>query len=103
MKPTLKWILPAVMSLLSPVATTEHTKRVGGAETRDVATELRLDERGIGSMRRGYVSVRAKFILATGFGVGWLAISAWMAGPWITDLSQITGGALAVLIVAGIA
>ena len=50
-----------------------------------------------------YVAVRLKFALALAASMGWLALSVWVALPWIVELSRLVGHALAIMIVAGIA
>lgn len=50
-----------------------------------------------------YVSVRIKFALALAIGAAWLALSVAVALPWIDSLGAITGHALALAIVGGIA
>jgi hypothetical protein len=64
MKSTLKWLLPASMSLLSPTATPASAKRVDAAEERDLTTQAGVEQDGVWSMRRRYVRMRVKFIFA---------------------------------------
>ena len=40
---------------------------------------------------RFYLSVRQKFILATSMAVLWLAVSLWLAQPWIEELAHAAG------------
>ena len=53
--------------------------------------------------KRFYITVKAKFILATLVAAGWFAFSFWVSQRWIEDLSTATGEVLAVLIILFIA
>jgi biofilm PGA synthesis N-glycosyltransferase PgaC len=50
-----------------------------------------------------YVRVRGKFALALVFSLAWLALTIWIALPWMRDLARLTNWPLALLIVGGIA
>lgn len=54
--------------------------------------------------KRGYyLSVRAKFQLALVGGLIWMAVSIWLAQPWIASLSASIGALPAIVAIAGIA
>jgi biofilm PGA synthesis N-glycosyltransferase PgaC len=50
-----------------------------------------------------YVSVHAKFGLAAGVSVLWLALSVWLSLPWLYDIGRSVGLAVAVALIALIA
>lgn len=52
------------------------------------------------ALRRFYVPVWTKFVVATATASGWLALSTWLAQPWIRDLGTVVGpwGAWAVVL-----
>jgi biofilm PGA synthesis N-glycosyltransferase PgaC len=50
-----------------------------------------------------YVPVRVKFALSLVMATAWLALSWWLALPWIRDLSAIMGSILAYVAVGGVA
>ena len=50
-----------------------------------------------------YVGVRAKFAIALGAGLAWLAASIWLAMPWMRDLAHWAGWVFAIFAVGGIA
>ena len=51
--------------------------------------------------RPAYVGVRAKFAIATAIAVGWLALSLWLAVPWMHDLAALANWPLAIFAVGG--
>lgn len=53
--------------------------------------------------RRLYVNVRWKLAFALAFATAWCLLSAWLARPWFSDLSALTGPIFAGVIIAGIA
>jgi biofilm PGA synthesis N-glycosyltransferase PgaC len=53
--------------------------------------------------KRFYISVRVKFLLATGFSVLWFALSLMLAQPWLRELSQPIGVIPAWLIILFVA
>jgi biofilm PGA synthesis N-glycosyltransferase PgaC len=55
------------------------------------------------SSRPVYVNVRMKFLFAFTIGAIWLALSSWLAIPWMRDLAGLTNWTLAIFAVAGIA
>lgn len=50
-----------------------------------------------------YLSVNQKFLIAFVGGLAWMALSIWLARPWIGELSQVIGRAGALFAIAGIA
>lgn len=54
-------------------------------------------------IRKRYLSVAAKFILAQVFALSWMSISVYLSVPWIMDLSSLVGLPLAFIIVMFIA
>jgi biofilm PGA synthesis N-glycosyltransferase PgaC len=50
-----------------------------------------------------YLSVRAKFLLATAVATAWSLLSFWLALPWFSDLTGVLGLGLAIFLVGGIA
>jgi len=53
--------------------------------------------------RRIYLPVSGKFFIALAGASGWMVFSIWAAGPWLADLQDHVGLALAVFLVYGIA
>ena len=49
------------------------------------------------------LTVRTKFTLAMLVSVLWLALTTWLALPWIRDLAELTNWVVAILVVGGIA
>lgn len=47
--------------------------------------------------------MRAKYALATALSVVWVALSAWLAIPWMRELAHLTNWFVALLVVGGIA
>ena len=54
-------------------------------------------------MKRFYISVPTKFILAAALAIAWAAFSTYLAGRWITDLAALTNIYLSIFIISGIA
>jgi biofilm PGA synthesis N-glycosyltransferase PgaC len=54
-------------------------------------------------LEHAYVRVRGKFALALVISLAWLALTIWIALPWMRDLAQLTNWPLALLVVGGIA
>ncbi|APV52592.1 glycosyl transferase family 2 [Betaproteobacteria bacterium GR16-43] len=50
-----------------------------------------------------YVGVGVKFFVALSVAIGWLALSIWLAMPWIRDLAELTHWSIALFAVGGIA
>jgi len=50
-----------------------------------------------------YVRVRGKFALALLLSLAWLALTVWIALPWMRDLARLSNWPLALLVVGGIA
>lgn len=50
-----------------------------------------------------YLGVKTKFCIALAAATAWTAFSLWAAQPWITDLHQVVGTILTVLLIGGIA
>jgi len=50
-----------------------------------------------------YVRVRGKFALALMFSLAWLALTIWIALPWMRDLARLSNWPLALIVVGGIA
>ncbi|HSQ79885.1 MAG TPA: glycosyltransferase [Casimicrobiaceae bacterium] len=75
---------------IRPVADATYDRVVAADEVRTSNSSL-------------YVAVRVKFALALAASMGWLALSVWIALPWIVELSRLVGHAPAIMIVAGIA
>ena len=50
-----------------------------------------------------YVRVRGKFALALMFSLAWLALTIWIALPWMRDLAHLSNWPLALIVVGGIA
>jgi biofilm PGA synthesis N-glycosyltransferase PgaC len=50
-----------------------------------------------------YLSVNNKFQIACAGGLAWMALSIWLALPWIRELSQVVGTTMALFAIAGIA
>ena len=54
--------------------------------------------------RRGlYVPLRVKFALILAFAAAWMGFSVWLSQSWLGELSQVTGFAVALLVIAFIA
>ena len=53
--------------------------------------------------RRRYVAVNTKFAIAFAASLAWLALSLWLATPWMHDLARMTNWTLAIFAVGGIA
>ncbi len=49
--------------------------------------------------RQRYITVRGKFVLATGFAAVWVAFSVWLALPWLAETATVVGLVPAVVIV----
>ncbi len=56
-----------------------------------------------GNDSRRYLTVRVKFALSLAVSLAWLALTTWVAVPWIEQLSSVTGRVLAFVAVGGIA
>lgn len=76
---------------------TDYPYRV---DTRDSTVDVLRNER---ERRSFYVSVRQKFVVATGFALLWFGVSLWLAQPWIAQLSEQVGAGLAYAVVMMIA
>jgi biofilm PGA synthesis N-glycosyltransferase PgaC len=82
----------------------QWTQKSGdSAQQPDPITRIDLARRAGLNVWGLYLTVRAKFTVALALSAGWLAISIWMAGPWIRQLGELASTLLAVIIVAGIA
>ena len=53
--------------------------------------------------RGSYMPVRTKLLFMFAFALSWMAISIYLAQPWIRNLTVVTGAVFAWLIVAGVA
>ncbi len=73
----------------------------GAAKQPDDHVGARADSWDRSSRR--YMPVRAKFMVSLVTGVAWLGLSAWLARPWIDDLSILIGAPLAWFAIGGIA
>lgn len=73
---------------------------VDAATLRRHALEVNHVDRVVGATRRRY---RMRSIASIVFGVMWLALSIFVAVPWLTDLSDDIGLVLALVVIAGIA
>lgn len=60
-------------------------------------------EKPYGTRRKYYIRVPFKLIIALVFGFLWLAVSVWLAIPWLHDLADLTNWPLALLMVTGVA
>lgn len=58
---------------------------------------------GDGLRKFSYVRVRGKFALALFLSFLWLALTVWIALPWMHDLARLTNWPVALLVVGGIA
>ena len=58
---------------------------------------------GIRARKSFYITVNAKFVIATGFATLWVLISVFLARPWLQELSTVTGPLPAILIIFFIA
>jgi len=56
-----------------------------------------------GDTARHYLSVRAKFLLSLAISLLWLALTTWVAVPWIEELGSLAGYFVAFVAVGGIA
>ncbi|MGI8894408.1 MAG: glycosyltransferase [Casimicrobiaceae bacterium] len=56
-----------------------------------------------GDTARHYLSVRAKFLLSLAISLLWLALTTWVAVPWIEELGSLAGYFVAFMAVGGIA
>lgn len=69
------------------------------------------DALGLGSVQLGrdrksrglYLSVTLKFTIALSVAIAWCAISIWLSQPWLHDLADVTGWALAIFVIVFIA
>ena len=50
-----------------------------------------------------YWNVQVKFAIALLFSIGWMALSIWVALPWLRDLARLSSWALAIFAVGGVA
>jgi biofilm PGA synthesis N-glycosyltransferase PgaC len=53
--------------------------------------------------RNVYLPVPAKFLIALSIAVAWTALSVWLSQPWLRDLADVTGWALAIFVITFIA
>ena len=60
-------------------------------------------ERSISPRSRRYLTVRTKFSIAVVLTAGWMALSVWISLPWVADLGQVTGPAVAVGVITVVA
>ncbi len=54
-------------------------------------------------IRRLYLPVRAKFVLASSMSIAWTAFSVWLSQPWLHDLAALTNRPLAIFVISFIA
>ncbi|MGV8967500.1 MAG: glycosyltransferase [Cellulomonas sp.] len=88
--------------MTTPRAADEQGPEAPGGETS--ATSERQTPPVARRARRGpYVSVGTKCMLAGAFTVGWVAISVWLSGRWVGDLTPVTGTIMAWAIVVLVA
>src|SRR5688572_22549062 len=76
---------------------TESPYRV---DTRD---SIAVSQRNEQERRSLYVTVKQKFVIATGFALLWFGVSLWLAQPWVAQLSEQVGAAIAYAVVMMIA
>ena len=50
-----------------------------------------------------YVPLRLKFALVLTLAAAWMAFSVWLSQSWLGELSQVTGFAVALMVIAFIA
>jgi poly-beta-1,6-N-acetyl-D-glucosamine synthase len=79
--------------------------RAGRAGDRPPIAVLPVPRLGIAPPhdRIAYVRVRGKFALALLLSIAWLALTIWLALPWMRDLARLATWPLAVIVVGGIA
>src|SRR4051812_26229034 len=90
-------------SFLSWDSSGQGARRSAPAQKLAPPTSMCPAKDGLSHTPGMYVRVRLKFVVATALSVAWFSASAWMAVPWINDLSGLTGLPLALIIVGGIA
>jgi biofilm PGA synthesis N-glycosyltransferase PgaC len=72
-------------------------------ELLDLEAGIRSVDGALATMRRLYVSVRARLFLTVFLATVWATASAWFSVPWIDDLARTLTLPFAVALVAGIA
>src|SRR5690348_11848147 len=98
----LKWIVSQSSAPLLPNDTKSLAGAAGIASQASVPPRTTKSAYAIGK-QRPYLGVRAKYSVALALSGLWLALSSWLAVPWMHDLGLLAGNILAIVIVAGIA
>ncbi len=93
-----RWLTPTPAPLIADSLASNLAGDL--ALTTEVSVALR---RGETSGQRAYFGVGPKFAVALLVSLAWLALSFWLALPWMHDLQSIAGTVVAIFVVAGIA